>query len=575
MTEPKQAVIPLTEIPISQREQAKADILESYLVGAVSHTPEALTMTLTTTMKVGEEKLYAIALLQILQRLHIETVKVSALIIHGVLAEAPFHEAVSVPWHDEGQARTVRLVSRNNDITLTVTGTLPKEGKNGQITHNFFDQGSDAGKILSDGRIDFRELLRYPSVKAGDRLLRVVLPEAERNGLSPDGSPIQANPAKEYPIKLGNHVEKIYTTTEDGRPGYDVNALKEGVVITQMGPEGIAAIDVTDRIVLGEIDFSVGNIGSDVVCPVSMQAESVNAGFSVKVAGSVTIRTIAGGEVTSGKNAAVDQILPGSLLTAGGDLSCRRVASSTLSSEGGTLSIQREALDATLNAHRVEMNTAACLLLNTRINASAVDMKNVRISGTNHLILGTELFALREGTVKERQKIATAHGKVTEALNKAKASFVEQLKGLSAAYGEDPAARPVFKHIVDALKAYDFETASPLLASLKRSDTCLVVNGALRTMERVQRLHPQVLEGEARIQDLDADITAIEAQLEAISFSIDGRLRPSAVVAIHLGENDATPLILDASPGNGQDHAVSIRGKFTLDRGLITSQRSR
>lgn len=575
MTEPKQAMIPLTEIPISQREQAKADILESYLFGAVTHTPETLTMTLTTTMKVGEEKLYAIALLQILQRLHIETVKVSALIIHGVLAEAPFDEAVSVPWDDEGLGRTVRLVSRNNDITLTVSGTLPREGKNGKITHNFFDQGSDAGKILSDGRIDFRELLRYPSVKAGDRLLRVVLPEAEKNGLSHDGSPIQANPAKEYPIKLGNHVEKIYTTTEDGRPGYDVKALKEGVVITQVGQEGIAAIAVTDRIVLGEIDFSVGNIGSDVVCPVSMQAESVNAGFSVKVAGSVTIRTIAGGEVTSGKNAAVEQMLPGSLLTAGGDISCRNVASSTLRSEEGTISIQREALDATLNARRVEMNTAASLLLNTRINASAVDLKNVRISGTNHLILGPELFTQREGLLKEKQRIATAHGEVTEALNKAKASLVEQLKGLSAAFDEDPAARAVFKKIVDALKTYDFEKASPLVASLKRSNTCLAVNGALRTMELVKGLRPQLLEGEARIRDLDADITAMEDQLETIGFSINGRLRPSAVVEIHLGENDATPLILDTPPDKDRDHAINIKGKFTLERGLITSQRRR
>ncbi|WP_300675043.1 flagellar assembly protein A [Desulfoluna sp.] len=574
MTDTAHTVIPLTEIPVSSREQAKADILESNLFSTLAHSHETLTATLTTTMKEGEEKLNALALLQILQRFHLETVKISALVIHGVLAEEPFDETVYVPWDDEGLGRTVRLISRDNDVALTVCGTLPENGANGEIIHTFFKKEADAGKILSDGRIDFHELLRYPSAKAGDPLLQISLPRVEKNGLSHEGTPIQARAAKEYPIQLGKNVEKVYITTEEGRPCYNIKALREGVVVTQVGAEGIASIDVTDRIVLGKIDFSVGNIGSDVICPVSMQAESVNAGFTVKVAGSVTIRTIAGGEVEAGKKATVDQMLPESLLTAGDDIACRSSSASTLTSIGGTLSIQREAIDCTLNANRVVMNTAASLLLNTRINACAMDLSNVRIVGKNHVILGADLFAKHKELLMEKKRSNIAHREAADNLIKTKASLVDELKSLSAEFGEDNSVRPVFKEIVESLKAYDFEKLPPLMTSLKRGHTCLAVSEALRTIEVIkqQLLHFEGLDAKAKT--LDNDIHETEEGLHGISFSINARLRPSAVIEIQLGDHTTDPLILTPPPEKDQDHAIRIKGKFTLENGLIISERS-
>jgi len=573
MPETGQTVIPLTEIPISKREQAKADILESYLFSSQVQTPKTLTVTFSAAMKLGEEKLNALALLQILQRFHLETVKISALVIHGVLADEPFDESVYVPWDDEGLGRTVRLVSQASDVTLTVSGTLPRDGKNGKIVHTSFDKGSNAGKILSDGRIDFREILRYPSAKQGDLLMQVSLPELEKNGLSHEGSPMQATPAKEYPLKLGENVGQTYTTTEKGLPAYDVKATKNGVVITQLGPDGVSAIDITDRIEVGNIDFSVGNIGSDVVCPVSMHAESVNEGFQVKVAGSVTIRTIAGGNVTSGKRATVDQMLPGSLLNADEDISCRSISSSTIISKHGTASILREAIDSTIHAHRVTVNTTAGLLLSSRINACVVDLSNVRISGTNHLILGPGLFTKREELSMDKRLATTTRQETEENLNKTKASLVAELKSLSAEFGEDASVRPVFREIVDLLKAYDFEKVPRLMASLKRGNNCLAVNEAMRTIELIQRLLQRFREIETSVKDLEEDIMKVEGQLQAITFSINARLRPSAVIEIHLGDNDKTPLTLEAPQGINCDHAVSIKGKFCLKRGLVTSQR--
>ncbi|SCY49720.1 flagellar assembly protein A [Desulfoluna spongiiphila] len=575
MTETGQAVIPLTEIPISDREQAKADILESYLFSSQVHTLQTLSVTFTAAMKLGEEKINALAFLQILQRFHLETVKISALIIHGVLSEEPFDESVYVPWDDEGLGRTVRLVSQNNDVTLTVSGTLPRGGKSGQITRTFFDKGSNAGKILSDGSIDFREMLRYPSAKAGDLLLQVSLPDTAKDGLSHDGTPIQAPPAKEYPLKLGKNVEQVYITTEEGLPGYDVKATRSGVVITHLGPDGISAIDITDRIVVGNIDFSVGNIGSDVVCPVSMQAESVNEGFQVKVAGSVTIRTINGGHVESGKKATVDQMMPDSLLTCGGDVICRSVSSSTIHCEHGTASIQREAIDSNIHAHRVAINTSAALLLNSGLHACVMDLENVRVSGTNHLILGPGLFARRDELTLEKRRVGTSLHEMEETLNKTKASLVGELKSLSAEFGEDASVRPVFKKIVALLKAYDFTDVPRLMASLKRGNTCLAVSGALRTIDLIQSLLQRFWELEARARELDKDITEVEGALEAISFTINARLRPSAVIAIHLGTNDQNPLTLEAPTGSDHDHPVNIKGKYTAEEGLTTSQRSR
>jgi hypothetical protein len=574
MTETAQAMIPLTEIPVSVREQAKADILESYLFSSLSHSPETLTATITTTMKQGDEKLNALALIQILQRFHLETVKASGLIIYGVLAEEDFHKSIFVPWDDEGLGRTVTMVSHGNDVTLTVSGTLPKDGKDGEIIRTFFEKGTEAGKILSDGRIDFRELHRYSSVKAGEPLLQVSLPHTEKNGLSHEGTPIQATLAKEYAIQLGQNVEKVYVTTEGAPPSYEVRALKEGVVNSRIGQGGTDSIDISDRIIMGDVDFSVGNIGSDVPCPVSLQAQTVNEGFTVNVAGSVTIKAISGGDVTSIKKAEVDEMRPGSRLTSCGDITCRSVASSIVKSETGTISIKREAIDSTLNAHRVIMNASTSLLLNTRINTCVINLDNVRVSGTNYVVLGSGLFTKRDDLIKEKQRVNAALHEADENLNTTKALLVGELKSLSAEFGADTSVRPVFKEIVEALKAYDFEKLPALMSSLKRGNTCMAVGGILRTIELVKPQLHRFWELEARAQGLVAEVDELEERLSSIAFSINARIRPSAALEIHLGNKDTAPLILASPPGNDQDHAVSIKGQFTLESGLKTSKRS-
>ena len=574
MTEPIQAMIPLTEIPVSGHEQAKADILESYLFSSIAHDPKTLTATLHTTMNVGEEKINAMALLQILQRFHLESVKISALIIHGLLAEEPFEKSLFIPWDGNGLGRTISLVSHTNDVTLSISGTLPQDGQNGSLLHTYYAQSSDAGEILSSGRIDFRELHRYPPVSHGAPLLRISMSRPEKNGLSYEGATLLASQAKEYPVQLGKNVEKVYYTTDDGCPGYDIKSLREGVVTTRFDNGNIAFIDVTNLIVLGEIDFSVGNIGSDAVCPVSMQAESVNEGFTVNVAGSVSVRTIAGGSVEAGKKADVDQMLPGSELTSGGDITCRSVSASVLTAKESTVFIQREAIDATIHAHRLEMNTTASLLLNSHIHACTVDLSNVRISGANHVTLAPGLFAARETLIEERQSLTTEHVETEETLNQAKAGLVEELKKLSAEFGEDNAVRPVFKHIVEALKAYNFDKIPPLMAALKRGNTCLAINEALRTIEHIKEQLQRCIGCRSALKDASAQIEAIESKLSAISFSIQARIRPSARIEIHLGAKDMAPLTLAAPPGKDQDHAIRIRGAYDPDKGLVIIERS-
>ena len=576
MTETVQAMIPLTEIPVSGHEQAKADILESYLFSAMAHDPKTLTATLHTTMKVGEEKINAMALLQILQRFHLESVKISALIIHGLLAEEPFEKTLFIPWDTSGLGRTISLTSDANDVTLTITGTLPHEGQNGALLHTYYAQSSNAGEILSSGRIDFRELHRYPSVSPGTPLLRISMSRPEKNGLSHEGSTVLPSPAKEYPIQLGKNVKKVYYTTDDGCPGYDIKSLREGVVTTRFDKENIAFIDVTNLIVLGEIDFSVGNIGSDAVCPVSMQAESVNEGFTVNVAGSITLRTIAGGSVEAGKKADVDQMLPGSKLTSGGDITCRSVSASVLMANESTVFIHREAIDTTIHAHRLEMNTTPSLLLNSHIHACNVDLCNVRISGTNHVVLAPGLFAAREPLLVERQCLTTEHLKAEETLSRAKAGLVDELKNLSAEFGEDEgnAVRPVFRNIVEALKTYDFHKIPPLMASLKRGHTCLAINEALRTIERIKDQLQRYKECRSALTDVSSQIEAIEVKLSTISFSIQARIRPSARIEIHLGAKDRVPLTLAPPPGKDQDHAIRIRGGYASGKGLVIIERS-
>ncbi len=574
MTATTESTIPLTQIPVSPRDQTMADTLTDTMINDIVHHPETLTVSLHTTMKPGEGKAHCLALIQVLHKFGLASMNISALMVRGILEEGPFNDSIYIPWDTDDIGRTIALVVHGSDISLSLSGTPPKRGKDGELTHTFFIKGSNAGKILADGRIDFRELHRYPSAKPGDCLLRVSLPENGKNGLSHAGDAIETPTVKEYPLQLGKNVERVYIISEKGQPGYDINALTEGVVITQMEEGKITAIHVNDHIVVGDINFSIGNIGSDVICPVSMQAESINEGFTVKVEGAISVRTIDGGRVSSGKKATVDQMLAGSALTAGGDISCRSIASSTLRAMDNTVFIHREAIDSTITASRIEMNTAASLLLNTQLNTYTLDLRNIRISGTNRVILAPDLFSKRETRLKEWQRATTIRHDMNETLNQTKADLVVELKSLSAEFGEDTTIRLVFKAIVKALKTYDFDKLPKLMALLKRGNTCLAVGRCMRIIEHLKSQLKRFWKLDARTAEIKAEIDAMEQRLESIAFTIHARFRPSATMDIHLGTKEALPLVLSPPSEKNEDHTLHIKGKYSLKKGLIITERS-
>ena len=573
MPQPPQAIIPHTEISLTAREASQGDIMESYLFRGIAASADRTSAKLTTDIRPGEEKTCAFALIQLLQRFNLESPKVSRLILQALLSKKPSEATLSVPPQKGQFHRQLTVATDSKSIILTIEGRTAERATHGKLISTTFDNNFHAGKIKSDGSIDFRELDRYPSIKAGETIMMVALAGTPKEGIAYDGSPILAEEAAEYPLALGQNVDRIYTQHE-GHPAYEVRATKPGVILTTTKGALITSVEVNDRITINEIDFSVGNIGSNVVCPVSMEAGTVHEGFTVNVLGFVKIQTIAGGNIESGKDAIVEQMMPGSRLTALGNVLCRNASSSTITCPQGVVEIQREAIDTIITSHKIVMDSGASLLLNATLLCNQVKMKQVRISGTNRIVLGPGLFDKHQTLCRELEKLKTSHQELQGPLTTSKTKIVDQLKNLSAEFGEDETIRQVFKNIVNALKQFDFQRIPTLMGHLRNNDTYAAVNAAQTSVTCFQRLIQSAKEVEKKINEVEEKMKPIEEKINALSFSISARMRPSALMEIHLGQTGDEPLCLEPPMDIVDDHSMRLVGHYSLKEGLLITERS-
>jgi hypothetical protein len=192
-----------------------------------------------------------------------------------------------------------REKGENNTLTLLriAVGDRPKKGEDAQI-ELFFEKDSQPGKILENGRMDYREIESIKTVKK-NQLIAVKYPAMEgASGKNLKGEIIPAPPGDSKPFNAVNNIrvvqskdKTLYYSTIEGR-------------VVLVGDSGISVNQVFE--VKGNVDFSTGNVefNGDITIK-----GAVMPGFKVKAGGDITVNGIVnqGVELISDGNIRVKQ----------------------------------------------------------------------------------------------------------------------------------------------------------------------------------------------------------------------------------------------------------------------------
>lgn len=238
----------------------------------------------------------------------------------------------------------VRVEHRMIGGILVAMGLQPIHGVDAHL-RLALELGSIPGKMLGDGRIDFRERRMFPGVCKGQLIGVKVAATRGAPGFNVLGEPIAQREGRELPLRFNENV------TVDEASG-EIRALRAGVLsVTQN------TIRVTSKLtVAGDIDLKTGNIDAKDAVEIG---GTVQSGFQVKAQGdlligggirsatvssraNIVVREGAGGrqttihaagdieiayveqsEMTAGGNIVVHKNVYYSRLLAGGDILCR------------------------------------------------------------------------------------------------------------------------------------------------------------------------------------------------------------------------------------------------------------
>lgn len=224
--------------------------------------------------------------------------------------------------HSTGLPRTDQVIAR---------GRLPVNGEDGRLRFDIIT-GGQAGRELSDGRIDFHERRMFVGVDRGQLLATRVPATAGIPGVNIYGQEIPQIVGRDLDVKNGEGVIFDAATGE-------IRAALAGVVSAVAQD----SVKVTARhVIAGDIDFHIGNIDSRAAVEI---AGSVRPGFTVIAGGDALIGgSVESAHVVGHGNVVIRGGITGrdALVEADGDVVSQVIGNGRIVCRGG-VTIAREA----------------------------------------------------------------------------------------------------------------------------------------------------------------------------------------------------------------------------------------
>ena len=156
-------------------------------------------------------------------------------------------------------------------------GVPPKPGIPGRIEILVDISGMGKPKVLSDGRVDHRDIGLLLNVRKGDSLARRIPPQPGTEGRTVFGKSIQAPPVADVSLQKGPG-----TVISPADPNLLIAELDGALIIDPSG-----CIEVrTEKVIRGDVDYSTGNV---VFSGDLLILGTIRSGFAVDNKGSLKV----------------------------------------------------------------------------------------------------------------------------------------------------------------------------------------------------------------------------------------------------------------------------------------------
>lgn len=563
--------------------QAKVDILESNISGDFIKSEDELEgeLTIKRDGTGAVNNILEKAVKQFLETLNIpESLIGSELIdaLEGKIDESE-DETINIQLsfrdHTENkQTRKIEIIVRETEIKLNIKGYPAVPQKDEAITEYYFEHEQYPGKVLANGKFDFRELHKFPSVKEHDKLLFISYPVEGKAGVTCTGRHLSVEDAKNLNLQISSGIIKEEVSNEEEKhSGYFFKASTNGVVILKKSKGEINEIGVSKEVKLDKIDFSTGNIGTEFKSPVSMEIGIIDNEFNVNVDGNIKVENLNGGKVSTNDNAITGQVRSNSIVKAKNNITAKTVADSSLESLDGTILVENETRDSKLKAPKVHFTcTTKGLMLNNTINTCICNFTGAYYCGVNTIILGKELFQKRLELIESKEPLEKTNSELQTAVQKIKASLVPELKELSTQI-KDNNIMNMFKLLIRCFQALEFNDAFKVLANLRQSLNVMQIDSIKKSLSNLQKLSIKIVELEDKMRKNNEIFSMIEKSINDIKFQISGEINHRGTIKIFCSKNpkENQPVFEIMPASKTKNEKINISGRYTLKDGFIVN----
>lgn len=462
--------------------------------------------------------------------------------------------------------------------TLSIRGEAPLNGLD-SFVEVFIDYQVKAGRVREDGSIDFREINRFPQARAGELLVRLYMPTEGVPGIDVYGEPVPPQPGRSLEIQAGEGVElREGYDQERSRKTQEFVAEKSGVVICrfdgeQRSPDRLRELSVKNRIEVINVDFTTGNLGSEVeeircIADVVVKGDikglfSVIIDGNLEVYGSVEGRLIDVSQTFSALFVK-SRVRAGKAITVGSCLNAELEA-------GEEVVVQRECAQSRLAADRVVFHPKGApyvLCGVATVEANETILSKVMIRNRVQVEVAPALLARRSMLQKGVKQTTSALEQASAEIKDRVAALSAKLQVVEKGYSGGPVVEAVsaVRSLVAGMLKGEVTTARVTEAAhslhgrfgggLKA--VVKAVEGVVALQERINRLREELEEFRSQLEE-------VEERLQEVRVEVNGILHGNGAVVVRMGQQELAWGV--AADGRPTPLAVSLR--YVQGEGLI------
>ena len=567
----------------NERVQDKADILENNLFNSISKQNNKIKILFQINRTQYPYPVILQALLQLFPRINIkdpEIMKVLKNLLTRTIPESGElkikKQLLDLSGSDNPDltrlSLSMEVLITREQLSIGFKGSPEIPSQDGAIGKSYFNYKACPGLLMKDGVIDFREINKYPIVSAGDNLLFITPEYQGKPGMAFNGKIIQVPKALPLDINLRGGVDLVDSLGNKGKTrGYFLKANRTGVVLLTNSGNKITDIEISDKLDINRLDYSIGNIGTEYICPISLKVGIVCSDFKIRVMGTVDINTLEGGEIMTDCQAVIQTIQPYSKVSAREDITFHLARNSVLTSKNGCITIKEQLIESSLFSVGISFEKQRGVLTSNILDAETISLKNIYFCGENKIYFGRRLFsqkkALNESLNSLQKKTLSEKNKTKELMGK----LQNELQRLTKTIKTNPMIQDNVKQFIIATRTMAFEILYKELEAISKQMNTKEVS----TIKKLLDILSQKLQkNKSRAEDeenINKTIRDIGRKMSKMTLTIHGYLRRAATLKIYIGAQEQNVLQkpeLFIESEKDQDTLIKIQGTCNRSEGF-------